>query len=302
MIGANIRRMSEALDSNRLLRYYQRYIGDPDRRVDVYAGFGLFFGGLMLGAVGVVVFLYSATLPANTLSTYAVREVAVVAASLGLPTLLVGVVVLLPVDKRMLYVAAGGSLITVVAVAIFVWAYPHNWNVVNPPDYSAQGIAVYSLGIALVVSTTGAALVAHRVERATEETSASADDETSDDETVSDEQVRADIDGALENTELSWGGVERTESRRLNLDTSAIDDIDRDALPDTGTETRTADTSVSDAVSQLKVLQGGEVETASGGSTDDQATALRKLREQQRKEERAAADNQSVFDRIRDLF
>ncbi|WP_418282937.1 DUF7139 domain-containing protein [Halorubrum sp. DTA98] len=295
--------MSEATDSNQLLRYYRRYIGDPDRAVDVYAGFGLFFGGLVLGAVGVVVFLYSATLPANTLSTYAVREVAVVAAALGLPTLLLGTVVLLPVDKRMLYVAAAGTLTTVGAIAIFVWAYPHDWNVTNPPDYSAQGIAVYSVGIALVVSATGAALVAHRVERAAGRTSAadSADKET-DGETVTDEQVRADIDGALEDAELSWGGVARTESRRLTLDTSAIDDIDRDALPDSGTETRTADNSVADAVSQLKGLQGGEVETASGGSTDDQADALRKLRERQREEERTAAANRSLFERVRDLF
>ena len=54
--------MSEATNSNQLLNYYRQYIGDPDRAVDVYAGFGLFFVGLGLGVAGVVVFLYSATL------------------------------------------------------------------------------------------------------------------------------------------------------------------------------------------------------------------------------------------------
>lgn len=295
--------MSEAPDSNQLLRYYQQYIGDPDRTVDVYAGFGLFFIGLVLGTVGVIVFLYSATLPADELSTYAVREVAGVAAAFGLPSLLLGIVVLLPVDKRMLYVAGAGTAITIVAIGIFVWAYPFNWNVLSPPDYSAQGIAVYSLGIALVVSATGAALVAHRVERATSETKAAAADEKErTDETVTDEQVRADIDSALEDAELSWGGVARTESRRLNLDTSAIDEIDSDSLPDSGIETRTADSSVNDAVSQLKGLQGGEVETASGDSTDNQAAALRELREQQREEAQANAANQSLLGRLRELF
>lgn len=294
--------MSEATDSNQLLEYYRQYIGDPDRTIDVYAGFSLFFVGLGLGAVGVVVFLYSATLPANTASSYAVREVAVVAAAGGLPALLLGIVVLLPVDKRMLYVAAAGSLITAVAVGIFVWSYPHNWNVTTPPDYSAQAIAVYSVGIALVVSSTGAALVAHRVERATGGTSTVDSQETEDDETVTDEQVQSDIDSALEDAELSWGGVTRKETRSLNLDTSAIDGIDAESLPDTGTETRTADNNVTNAVSQLKGLQGGEVETASGDGTDDQAAALRELRQQQREQKQAEVANRGILDRLRGLF
>jgi len=293
--------MSESTDANQLLSYYRRYVGDPDRTIDVYAGFGLFFVGLGLGAIGVVVFLYSATLPPNELSTYAVREIAGVAAAVGLPALLLGIVVLLPVDKRMLYVAAAGSAVTVAAIVIFVWAYPRDWNVAVPPDYSAQAIATYSIGIALVVAATGAALVAHRVERVTDgATAAEATDDNETGETVSNEQVRADIDRELDEAELSWGGVERTETRQLNLNTSAIEEIDRDSLPDSSTETRTGDGSVDDAVAQLRGLQGGEVETASGDSTDDQAAALRELREQQRDAERSDEDD-GLTDRVRDL-
>ena len=293
--------MSESTDANRLLRYYRQYVGDPDRTVDVYAGFGLFFVGLGLGAVGVVVFLYSATLPPDELSTYAVREVAGVAAAVGLPALLLGIVVLLPVDKRMLYVAAAGSAVTVAAVGIFVWAYPHDWNVTVPPDYSARAIAIYSVGIALVVAATGVALVAHRVERVTDgATAAESDDDDESEATVSDEQVQSDIDRELGEAELSWGGVERTETRRLSLNTNEIDDIDRDSLPDSSTETRTGDGSVDDAVAQLRGLQGGEVETASGGSTDDQAAALRELREQQREAEQDD-EADGLTDRVRGL-
>jgi len=293
--------MSESTDANRLLRYYRQYVGDPDRTVDVYAGFGLFFVGLGLGAVGVVVFLYSATLPPDELSTYAVREVAGVAAAVGLPALLLGIVVLLPVDKRMLYVSAAGSAVTVAAVGLFVWAYPQDWNVTVPPDYSAQAIAIYSVGIALVVAATGAALVAHRVERVTDgATAAEPDDDDESEASVSDEQVQADIDRELGDAELSWGGVERTETRRLSLNTNEIDDIDRDSLSDSSTETRTGDGGVDDAVAQLRGLQGGEVETASGGSTDDQAAALRELREQQRDAERDD-EADGLTDRIRGL-
>lgn len=316
MSGSN-----EETDADALVTYYRRYIGDPERAVDVYAGFGLFFVGLALGLVGVAVFLYSATLPANSETMYAVREVAVVAAAIGLPALLLGVVVLLPVDERMLYLGGLGGAVCVAAVGLFVWAYPHAWNVTNPPDYSAQGVAVYSLGLVLVIGSTGAALVAHRVEQASGtaaaagggsttggaaggDAGATGRDGSDGGETVTDEQVRADIERELNDAELTWGGVERSETRRLELNTSDIDEveIDRDQLAGSATETRTTSGSVDDAISQLKGLQGGETETASGQGTDDQAAALRELREQQQAEEVAESDEGSIVDRVRRLF
>ena len=314
--------MTDSSEANPFLEYYRQYIGDPDRTVDVYAGFGLFFVGLGLGLVGIAVFFYSATLPPNTLSTYAVRQVAAVAAALGLPGLLLGVVVLLPVDRRMLYLGSGGAAVCLVAVGLFVWVYPYSWNVPEPPDYSAQVVAVYSAGLVALIGATGAALVAHRVERAADEAAVAvpetAPDEAEDSsdaddaETVSDADVRADIERELEDAELTWGGVERSESRRLELNTTAVDDADVDgqSLSGSATETRTTSGEVTDAVSQLKGLKGGETETASGAGTDDQAAALRELREQQRAEELAEADDGddtgdgggSIADRIRGLF
>ncbi len=288
--------MSEATDRNQLLRYYRQYIGDPDRTVDVYAGFGLFFVGLGLGVAGVVVFLYSATLSGTA---YGLRAVAIVSGAVGAPTLLGGIVVLLPVDRRMLVVAGGGSMICAAGIVRFVGVYPNDFNVSVGPDYAAQVVGIYSVGIVAVVGATAAALVAHQIERAADPTGAVESAEVEDDEeTVSDEQVQADIDSALDDAELSWGGVTKTETRTLNLDTGSIDDIDTESLPE-GIETRTADSSVSNAVSQLKGLQGGEVETASGEGTDDQAAALRELREQQREDEQATPADRSLIDRLR---
>lgn len=299
--------MSDSNAENSLLEYYRRYVGDPDRAIDVYAGFGLFFAGIGLGLVGVAVFLYSATLPQNTLSTYAVREVAAVAGAVGLPTLLLGIVVLLPVDRRMLYLAAAGTAITLAATGLFVWAYPFNWNVPDSADYSAQVVAVYTVGIVAVIAATGGALVAHRVERAAGSAAAGSTDGSADadatDDAVTEAEVRADIERELEDAELTWGGVQRSETRRLELDTSAVDDIevDRERLAGSATETRTTSGTVNDAVSELKGLQGGEAKTASGEGTDNQAAALRELREQKRKEAEAANQG-SIVDRIRDLF
>lgn len=292
--------MREATDSNQLLRYYRRYIGDPDRAVDVYAGFGLFFLGLGLGIAGILVFLYSATLSETA---YGLRQVAIISGAVGAPSLLGGIVVLLPVDKRMLLVASGGSVICVAGVVRFVSVYPNDFNVSVGPDYAAQVVGIYSVGVVVVIAATAAALVAHQIEQAAGDTDAEGAG-TGDDaagETVTDEQVQTDIDSALDEADLSWGGVAKTETRTLNLDTSAVDDIDSESIPDSGIETRTDDGSVTNAVSQLKGLQGGEVETASGEGTDDQAAALRELREQQQKEQAKTADR-SLSGRLRALF
>lgn len=296
--------MAESTTENPLLTYYRRYIGAPDRTVDVYAGFGLFFASVGLIAVGVAVFLYSATLPANEQQTYAIRQVAAISGAIGLPALLASIVVLLPVDKRMVYLSAVGGSICLAAVVLFAWAYPHSWNVTNPPDYSAQGVAIYSLGIVLVITSTGAALVAHRVEQETATAPQSQARETDDaeEETISDEDVRADIDRELEKTELSWGGVEKKKTKRLKLDTTAVDDVDREQFVNSAKETRVQTSSVNDAVSQLQGLQGGKKATASGEGVDNQADALRQLREQQKqkeKEAQEAAKERSLLDRIK---
>lgn len=268
--------MSEATGSNQLVRYYHQYIGDPDRTIDIYAGFGMFFLGLGLGLAGIIIFLYSASL---TETAYALREIAIVTGAIGAPALLIGIIVLLPVDKRMLVTAAGGSVICGVGIIRFVSVYPTNFNV-SGPDATAQVVGIYSVGLVFVVAATAAALIAHHVEQATD-TGTTPDSNADNAETVSDAEVEADIERELENTEISWGGVEKRETRRLKLNTNALDGVDRESLPDSSVKTRTTDSGVNDAVSQLQGLQGRTMETASADSTDDQAAALSELKQQQ---------------------
>jgi hypothetical protein len=285
--------MSDAPGQNQLVSYYHQYIGDPDRTIDIYAGFGTFFLGLGLGLAGIVIFLYGASLSETA---YALREIAVVTGAIGAPALLVGVVILLPVDKRMLAVAGGGSVICMVGIARFVSAYPTNFNV-GGADATAEVVGIYSVGLVLVVAATAAALIAHRVEQASATVATESEDDEA--ETVSDEEVEADIQRELEDAEISWGGVEKRETRRLNLDTSALDDVDRENLPESSIETRTSDSSVDDAVSQLQGLQGGNMKTASGQSTDDQAAALSELKQQQ---QASTESDPTLFEKLRNLL
>ena len=285
---------------SRLFELYGRYVGEPDDRTDVYAGFALFFGALAVGVLGLGVFLASAGVERGTGLFWNLRGIAVVLALVGLPSLMLSVVVLLPVDRRALYAAGGGLAVCLLALAVFVAAYPSNWNVSGQADYSAHGIALYSVGLAVVVAATGAALVAHHLERVRPETSESAETEE-----VSDERVARDIESAMSGVDLSWGGVARRETKRLRL-TDDESGIERSNLEEVeAPATRSSGAGVDDAVASLRGLQGGRTKSASGGGTERQASALTELRERKRAEALATAEPSPVariVNRLRALF
>jgi hypothetical protein len=294
---------AEAPPDNVLFEWYARYVGEPTDERDVYAGFGLFFGGIALGVVGVAVFLLGAAVSGAS-PAFALREIAVVLAASGLPAALVGAVVLLPGDDRTTYAAVAGTVVCLVAVAIFVASYPYAWNVARAPDRSALGVGVYAVGLVVTSAATGAALVGHQVERVAllAERATGGDDG----ERVSDEDVRRDIDEAMANSELTWGGVEKTETRRLELQTDTTE-METNADRVEATTTRAGGDEVDDAVSSLQQLQGRSENTASGGGVDDQTAALTELKQKREAEQTATADDGrdgdgGVVDRLKSLF
>jgi hypothetical protein len=296
-------------DENLLLGLYRRYVGPPAAERTVYGGFGLFFGGIALALIGIVVFLASATVSPDDLFRYTLREIAGIAGAVGLPALLLGVTVLLPVDRKALYAAAAGTAVCLVGVGLFSTSYPYAWNVVGS-DRSGQVVAVYALGIVVVIGATGAALVGHHIHRASTtervverevvESGASGDDPR---ETVTDEQVRRDIDEAMADSELSWGGVDKVKTKRLKLNTEAFDDIDSSNVADVdATTVRSSGRNVDDAVNAMKGLRGGDTKEArSTQTTDDQTAALQALREKQAAED-VATNDEGVVDRLRNIF
>lgn len=286
--------MADIPRDNALFRWYERYVGEPDATTDVYLGFGVFFCAVALGIVGLVLFLASGTAAPGSDRYWAFRRVAIVLTSLGLPAALVGIVLLLPVDRRALYAASGGTFLCLAAMGLFVSVYPNNWNVQTGADYSTLGVAIYAAGLAVVVAATGAALVAHQLERVRP---APDEDGSRRGESVSEERVARDIEDAMADVELSWGGVRRKETKRLEVE---IDDesIDSSSFDRVG-PTETSSEGVEDAVAGLRALQGRDRDTATGSGTDDQAAALAELRERQHAEALARAD-ETLLDRLRD--
>jgi hypothetical protein len=291
--------MSVTGPEDRLVDWYRQYIGEPERRADVYLGFALFFGGLACGLVGLALFVTEQAV-SGAEKLYWLREIAFAVGAFGLPALLVGVTVLLPVEQRARFAAGAGGAVCLAAIGFFLWAYPWSWDTTSGADYSMQGVAIYAVGLVTVVGATAAALVGYHVERVAPEAAEGADDGATADPEVTDEQVRQDIDEMIDDAEITWGGVRKDETRRIELsdggddgglDTSGFDGVE-------ATATRASGSGVDDAVAGLKSMQGEAAgDTARGSGTDDQAAALAGLREQKAAEEE---ESESAVGRLRE--
>lgn len=147
--------------------------------------------------------------------------------------------------------------------------------------------------------------VAHQLERAKPHPSEiEGIEEEDEEESISEDQIEQDIESAMEGVEMSWGGVEKHESKRLSFST---EDSFEAANVDVEAETTRESGGVDAQVSGLKALKGGDTKTATSSSTvDDQTSKLNELR-QQRKQEQAAESDEGMLaelgllDRLRAL-
>ncbi len=282
-----------------LFDLYRRYIGEPSGRNDIYVGFGLFFGGIGLAVTALVLFIWGSTYEARS-STYVMwTEPAYGFGMLSLPAMMLGIVVLLPSNRRMLYTSLVGATVTVGAVLGFFYAYPLDWNG-HGQDYTVEVVAVYAVGVAGLIASTGGALIAHYVELAQSAGvgERAAADEQEADESYTDEEIQQDIDAAMEDVELSWGGVEKGDNRELSFSGHEFDNVEID-----NTATTTRSSGVDSQVAGLKGLKGGETKTTtSSSSVEDQTAKLKELREQKRAEEMATDDSSGTLDTVMKPF
>ncbi|MFW5924289.1 MAG: DUF7139 domain-containing protein [archaeon] len=284
----------EELPDNRLFDWYRTVIGEPDAKTDVYLGFGTFFGGILLALGALTIYLYALTAGApDTPEFYRPAEWAYGMGMLAIPVATTGVVVLLPIDQRAVYATVGGDVLILLSVVLFREAYWANWQGYGAGD-TVLVLALYALGLTLVVGSTGAALVAEQIERARAPSPSEIEpmEEEESGESYTDEEIREDIDQAMADVEITWGGVQKHEGRTLSFNQDAeIDTSGLDVEPDT---TRSSRSGVEDAVAGLQGLKGGQKNTATSASTvDDQTQKLNELKAQKRQENEAEANQSS---------
>ncbi|MFB6205606.1 MAG: DUF1508 domain-containing protein [Haloglomus sp.] len=131
----------------KLVELYHRYIGEPESKRDVY-GYWLLLLGSVAGLLGVFVFQIEQVFFALK---YGAREIAFVLSAFGLAVGLFAVVVLLPVRRRGMQASVVGLAIAILSIVAFTQVYPQSWWV-GQPDYSVEIIAVYTLGIGIIVA------------------------------------------------------------------------------------------------------------------------------------------------------
>lgn len=298
--------MTDERDEGRLFELYRTYIGEPDSEVDVYLGFTLFFGGIGLGVaaflIGAVGQLSGA---GGSSASFVYREAAIAAGMVALPATLSSVVVLLPVNERAQYGAVVGSVVCLVGVGLFAWAYPYKWAVSSGQTYSIQVLLVYGVGLAALLAATGGALVTYHISRVRPQPGDIEAPEEEEAETFTEEEIEQDIESAMENVDLTWGGVERDEGSDLKLRaTETEQEMDVSGM-DVEVE-RVTSGGVDEQVAGLQTVKGGERKTARSTSTvDDQTDQLKQLRERKRSETTSADDDTVLartLDRVAGLF
>jgi hypothetical protein len=287
--------MTDGTDDGRLFEWYRTYIGEPDREVDVYLGFALFFAGIGFGIAAFVIGAAGQLTGAGGPSAnFIYREAALAVGMLALPATLSSVVVLLPVSRRAVYGAAAGSAISLVGLGLFVWAYPYSWAAGPGPTYSIYVLFIYGLGLAALLAATGGALVAYHIDRAKPRPGdfTAADGEAG--EQVSDEQIESDIESAMSEVDLTWGGVERSEGSDLKI-RSSEDETDMDVAGLDVEAERVHRSSVDEQVAGLAMVKGGQKTTDRSESTvDHQTDRLAELRKR-KKEEAASQEEETVL-------
>ena len=293
--------MTDGTDDGRLFEWYRAYIGEPDREVDVYLGFALFFAGIGFGIAAFVIGAIGQVTGAGGASAdFIYREAAIATGMLALPATLSSVVVLLPVSKRAVYGAAAGSAVSLVGLSGFIWAYPYQWARPPGPTYSVQVLFIYGVGLAALLAATGGALVAYHIDRAKPRPGdfTAEDEETG--EEITDEQIQQDIESAMEDIDLTWGGVERTEGSDLKIRPSEGEgDMDIQGM-DVEAE-RVHRSSVDEQVQGLAMVKGGQKTTDRSESTvDDQTNKLAELRKQKREEAKQEDGDETVLSRVLD--
>ncbi|AGN02902.1 hypothetical protein L593_14840 [Salinarchaeum sp. Harcht-Bsk1] len=280
--------MTDDSPDNVLFEWYERFIGEPEAETDVYLGFGLFFTAIGLALLALVLFVVGvAAYGIREDGYFAVARVAYASGMLSVPLAMFSIVVLLPVKQRATMAAGAGVAVTVAAVVGFAVVYPDNWF-----DYGGTQtlyiVSGYAVGLMVVTAATGAALVAHHLQRtkAPAPSEIKAQEEEEDEETYTTEEIERDIEEAMADVEMTWGGVEKSENRRLKLNTDFADaELQAGGLGLEGNKTVESG-GVDDQVQGLRNLKGGETKTATSESTvDNQTAALNELKQQKKEDQ-----------------
>jgi hypothetical protein len=118
--------------------------------------------GLLLAAVGGLAVLAAMVLVAVEPESTGAKQSAGIAAGLGVPAMLLGVVVVLPASRRNRLGVLAGTGLTVLGVLLFWFAYPDRWTRTADP-LAFEMLAVYAAGCVIGLWFVFSALASTRL-------------------------------------------------------------------------------------------------------------------------------------------
>jgi len=152
--------MSATDSGDGVTEFYERQIGRAQTADEVY-GYLVFVAGLVLGVLGILLFLPSE-------SAGSLREYSIALGAAGFALLIAGPVIRLPLQRAATVAVYLGGLLCAAAIAWFFVVFPNQWQVAT----GHRGvIALYVLGVA-VIGAGGVLVPLVTSTRATEETAA----------------------------------------------------------------------------------------------------------------------------------
>lgn len=209
-----------------LYEFYRSRVGEPTTHDEV-RGYWVFLTGLVLGTIGIVLFIPSA---APRATSFTLREASIFIAAVGLLMMVAGPVIRLPLQSWANYAAYAGQAIGFVAAVWFVLVFPNDWVVTtgNQPV-----IVLYAVGLAVI--TVGGAIAPLLVE---------SDDEIAVREAAEADQAAADAEREAKIDDLrSEVAALREERDRLEAE-----------LDETRTATEAAETARTKLEGQIDAL------------------------------------------------
>jgi hypothetical protein len=133
-----------------------------DRRWDGLRDPNRVGAGLVLAGIGGLAVLAAMVLVAARPESRGAKQAAGVAAGLGVPAMLLGVVVVLHASRRDRLGVLAGTALTVLGVGLFWFAYPDRWTRTADP-MAFETLAVYAAGCAIGLWFVFSALASTRL-------------------------------------------------------------------------------------------------------------------------------------------
>lgn len=136
--------MTSEIKDSFLYNVYRKRVGKPTTHDEV-RGYWVFLTGLVLGSLGILLFLPSTS--SSGAAGLGLREMSVFLSAVGLAMLVAGPVIRLPLQSQANYAAYVGQVVCFAAAAWFLVVFPANWSVQtgNQPV-----IILYAIGLVII--------------------------------------------------------------------------------------------------------------------------------------------------------